>query len=80
MPLFRMFRLIIQTVANSVLSILRFVLSAKFLTTVTFSFLFFVSIGAAEEKHVSFCNVLSLCIGEEQQASAVVFTSAIVHV
>ena len=67
-----MFRLIIQTVANSVLSILRFVLSAKFLTTVTLSFLFLVSIGAAEEKHVAFRNALSLRVGEEQQTIPVV--------
>ena len=47
-----MFRLIIQTIANTVVSLVRFVLSAKFLTTITLSFFFFVSIGAAEEKHV----------------------------
>ena len=69
-----MFRLIIQTIANTVVSLVRFVLSAKFLTTITLSFFFFVSIGAAEEKHVMSCFLSVSRVGEERQALSDVST------
>ena len=69
-----MFRLIIQTIANTVVSLVRFVLSAKFLTTITLSFFFFVSIGAAEEKHVMGRFLSVSRVGEERQALSDVST------
>ena len=41
----------IQTILSLISDVVCFVFSARFINTVLFSFLFFVSIGAAEEKH-----------------------------
>ena len=44
---------VIRTVATKGVDMLRFVFSPRFFHIILFSFVFFASIGAAEEKHVS---------------------------
>ena len=44
---------VIRTVAAKGVDMLRFVFSPRFFHIILFSFVFFASIGAAEEKHVS---------------------------
>ena len=56
---------VIRTVAAKGVDMLRFVFSPRFFHIILFSFVFFASIGAAEEKHVS---VDGNCDGRERMA------------
>ena len=57
---------VIRTVAAKGVDMLRFVFSPRFSHIILFSFVFFASIGAAEEKHVS---VDGNCDGRERMAT-----------
>ena len=57
---------VIRTIAAKGVDMLRFVFSPRFFHIILFSFVFFASIGAAEEKHVS---VDGNCDGRERMAT-----------
>lgn len=74
-----MIRQIIRLLISSVTSVLQFILSARFINSALLIFIFLVSIGAAEEKHVILLLNTVITVDEEWKAKFKVKTTFCIY-